>query len=55
MLEYHLKITKSASGKIRENWSQSKNRIYMFEADENTGTERNNGIILDSDYDSDNM
>ena len=40
----------------RGNWDQSKDGSNMFEVDKgNANIKRNNGVTLDSDYDSDNM
>lgn len=40
----------------RKNWDQSKNWSNILKLDEgNANVERNNGVTLDSDYDSDNM
>lgn len=41
--------------RARGNCSQSKDKIDMFEADENTDAKRNNETTVDSDYGSNNM
>ena len=41
---------------IRTNWDLNKNRSDMFEVDEgNANAKRNNGVILDYDYNSNSM
>lgn len=42
--------------RAKRNWNQSKDWSNMFEMDEgNANFKKNNSIILDSDYDSDNI
>ncbi len=46
---------KNYKKRVRGNQSQSKDGTDIFEADENTGIERNNRTTVDSDYGSNNM
>ena len=46
---------KNYKKRTRRNWSQSKNGTDLFQDDENASAEKNNEIILDSDYHSENM
>ncbi len=46
---------KNYKKRVKRNWSQSKDKTDMFEADENAGAKRNNRTTVDSDYGSDNM
>ena len=48
-------LLKNYKKRARGNWSQNKDKIDMFEADENVGVERNNGTTVGFDYRSDNM
>ena len=42
--------------RARGNWDQSKDGSNMFEVDKgNANVKRNNGVTLDSDFDSNNM
>ena len=48
-------LLKNYKKRAKKNWSQSKDETDIFEADENVGAEKNNGTIVDFDYESDNM
>lgn len=42
--------------RARGNWDQSKERSNIFELDKgNSDVKKNNGVILESDYDCNNM